>query len=147
LTGDEAFQRRLAMSRPPPPQTPADGIHDNLLALAVPQSGEEAYLRRMALSQPPVAAPSIPTLIRQPSPPTLAYNPFAPPSVPPPPPPGPAPPLVDERARTAAAIAAKLGALASSSLTPSEQAEEKRYVEQSISFNSYIILIGYLTQT
>ncbi|TFK45993.1 hypothetical protein OE88DRAFT_1639019, partial [Heliocybe sulcata] len=103
LTGDEAYQRRLAMS----------------------MTGDEAYQRRLALAQgtssaqaPPPAPPRLPTPSPPPPRPTLAYNPFAPPSVPPPPPPGVIPGVVDldERARkgkeAAAAIAAKLKALA-----------------------------------
>ncbi|KAJ6596814.1 hypothetical protein DFH09DRAFT_1243973 [Mycena vulgaris] len=87
LTGDEAFQRRLAMSaaRPPPP--------------------------------PPRPPPPPPPVHRSLSPPTLAYNPFAPPSVPPPPP-GPPPSMaatLDARVKAAAAIAARLGALAGAS--------------------------------
>ncbi|KAF7304775.1 G-patch domain-containing protein [Mycena kentingensis (nom. inval.)] len=106
LTGDEAYQRRLAMSapRPAPPTdhsaTPALGTGKQ------PETGEEAYLRRATMAQPPVNA-------RPPSPPSLAYNPFAPPTALPPPP-GPPPALsaaIDARAKAAAAIAARLGAL------------------------------------
>ncbi|KDQ59568.1 hypothetical protein JAAARDRAFT_56577 [Jaapia argillacea MUCL 33604] len=90
------------------------------------QTGEEAYLRRMALSQssnqPQSVPPPAPVVLTEP--PTLAYNPFAPPSVPPPPPPGFMPVDeggmdvdmdVDEKVRkgreAAAAIAAKFKAL------------------------------------
>ncbi|KAF7363370.1 DNA-damage-repair/toleration protein DRT111, chloroplastic [Mycena sanguinolenta] len=103
LTGDEAYQRRLAMSaarRPPsPPPAPyqpttttADDDEDAIPGLFtgsashVPpreETGDEAYLRRLAMASvsrlPPPPPPA-----RSPSPPTLAYNPFAPPSVPPP---------------------------------------------------------------
>ncbi|TDL27620.1 hypothetical protein BD410DRAFT_876054, partial [Rickenella mellea] len=120
MTGDEAYARRLAMSKgiavpaqapqpvpaPPPPT----------------ETGEEAYLRRLAMSQPQASAPPPVPLVQQapPSPPTLAYNPFAPPSVPPPPPPGPpADPEFQERLRTsreaAAAVAARLAAAAAAS--------------------------------
>lgn len=111
LTGDEAYQRRLAMSRGNQPSAPSaptfapgaapTGASDigrppssdrdeNLqsaapVRLPVAETGEEAYLRRMALSQskPPETAPraASPT----PEPPALAYNPFVPTaSVPPP---------------------------------------------------------------
>ncbi|KAJ7156052.1 hypothetical protein C8R43DRAFT_1065735 [Mycena crocata] len=128
LTGDEAFQRRLAMSaamRPvspptaPDSATPADddpipGLGLGAAPLPAAETGDEAYLRRVAmasLSRPP------PPPARSLSPPTLAYNPFAPPSVPPPPP-GPPPSMaaaLDARVKAAAAIAARLGALANSS--------------------------------
>jgi len=167
LTGDEAYQRRLAMSAgfqpavsqipiqksdssfvpsppaypqappsfdsvpglsttataPPPPSEDDDDTIPGLSVSAVPthavNTGDEAYVRRVAMSQPrqPPAAP----MYQQPEPPTLAYNPFAPPSSVPPPPPGPPPPLgastlSEEKVRSsreaAAAIAAKLKALA-----------------------------------
>jgi splicing factor 45 len=133
LTGDEAYQRRLAMSGgfrapSPPPQdqpiieeiTPDTALKD--------ETGEEAYLRRVAMStmhrpqaqpisQPPPQQPQS----KFPSPPPLAFNPFAPPSVPPPPPPpgiggAPANPAIEEKKKAAAAIAAKLGALAALAL-------------------------------
>ncbi|THG98717.1 hypothetical protein EW026_g3520 [Hermanssonia centrifuga] len=113
---------------PPPP-----------FAATTVETGEEAYLRRLAMSQPRQAAPAFvpqPRLI-SPEPPTLAFNPFAPPtSVPPPsaaglPVSGGA--LSEEKVRSsreaAAAIAAKLKALApppgsteaSGSTTPSAE--------------------------
>ncbi|KAJ7470686.1 hypothetical protein FB451DRAFT_1254523 [Mycena latifolia] len=135
LTGDEAFQRRLAMSAaraapvsppsPPnyPPAAPTDentipGLSVGDAAVPPPpaETGDEAYLRRVAmasLSRPPPPPPPARSL----SPPTLAYNPFAPPSVPPPPP-GPPPSLsatLDARVKAAAAIAARLSALAGTS--------------------------------
>lgn len=146
-TGDEAYQRRLALSQvtaaapvsatvvtparvPSPPSIPApaplrtpfedtDQNDDDSIpglrplpptpAAPVAQTGEEAYLRRLARSQSTSPEPT--------SGPTLAYNPFAPPSVPPPPPPhGSIPEDLNEKIRkgkeAAAAIAAKLKALA-----------------------------------
>ncbi|SJL00329.1 uncharacterized protein ARMOST_03642 [Armillaria ostoyae] len=131
-TGDEAYQRRLALSRPQPPRAPSppqDEAVPGPTASAPPpvtETGDEAYLRRLAMSsRPPVPAPAqapVPAP-RPPSPPQLAYNPFAPPSVPPPPPGPPAAALqaiIDEKVKAAAAIAARLGALASATpATPS----------------------------
>jgi hypothetical protein len=102
LTGDEAYQRRLAMSNASPVVPPRA------------ETGDEAYQRRLAIStaaSQPTASPP-----KQPSPPPLAYNPFAPPSVAPPPPPSGSSGdvVLDDRAKAAAAIAAKLGALANS---------------------------------
>ncbi|GLB35006.1 putative RNA recognition motif containing protein [Lyophyllum shimeji] len=126
LTGSEAYQRRLAMSAalhsasPPPPAASDDhdvpGLHAGQAPAAIPapQTGEEAYLRRLAMSTaapPPPPRPASPS-----SPPPLAYNPFAPSSVPPPPPPEPSaamPPEIEAKVKAAAAIAAKLSALAS----------------------------------
>ncbi|KZT28676.1 hypothetical protein NEOLEDRAFT_1128844 [Neolentinus lepideus HHB14362 ss-1] len=173
MSGDDAYQRRLALSQgsssvpapppvlvapprlptpsppptaivPAPIRTPFEDIDENddtipgLRPLPPPvtspvppaETGEDAYLRRMAISQPYEL-------------PTLAYNPFAPPSVPPPPPPGSIPGAtdLDERARkgkeAAAAIAARLKALAppagssdplsmSSAPTPVEEGQSKR---------------------
>ncbi|KAJ7046699.1 hypothetical protein C8F04DRAFT_1217193 [Mycena alexandri] len=137
LTGDEAFQRRLAMSAaarrpvspPPPPFAPdyswtldddddvIPGLSMNTNSAPPPSSetGDEAYLRRVAMASLSRPAPPPPPA-RSPSPPTLAYNPFAPPSVPPPP--GPPPSVaaaLDARVKAAAAIAARLGALAGAS--------------------------------
>ena len=103
MTGDEAYQRRLALSRGHnvPSRTPP----------VVAETGEEAYLRRAALSQQTVAE-----VQREPSP-ALAYNPFAPPTNVPPPPPAPTSAEYEARLRqsreAAAAIVAKLAASAS----------------------------------
>ena len=129
MAGDEAYQRRLAMSLGPQQTIPPVAIVDRAL------SGDDAYARRMAMSsgQPPsfpneeagdeayqrVTILSPAPQVHQPGPSSeplssLAYNPFAPVSVPPPPP-GPPPSIEDEIARkreAAAAIAAKFGALA-----------------------------------
>jgi len=132
---------RLAMSAIPPvsmpptapfvyPSSPNDDTLPDPSATIVNvkiDSGEEAYLRRLAMSSmahvhtPPVAPPS---------PPPLAYNPFAPPSVPPPPPGPPATVisnLYEDKAKAAAAIAAKLGTLAASSSQLPAPVEEKKY--------------------
>lgn len=165
LTGDEAFQRRLALSlaaRPPPPprdpsplptiaptQTSADTLEpsgdipglSNLNPTSAPapppptETGEEAYLRRLAMSARPPAAVIAPPPVyaRQPSPPALAYNPFAPRDVPPPPgPPGTvgAGIALDERVRAAAAIAAKLGALAQAGGSAAPSTSEDMEVEE-----------------
>lgn len=130
LTGDEAYQRRLAITSGSQQQQPTSTVApvDRIM------SGDDAYARRMAMSsgQAPFekedtgdgayqrrAALSSMSQVHQQellreSPPSLAYNPFAPVSVPPPPP-GPPPSIEDEVARkreAAAAIAAKFGALA-----------------------------------
>jgi splicing factor 45 len=148
LTGEEAYQRRLAMSAtvkppsPPPPPAPAPVLglfsasmtapyheesDDFIPGLMMssgrvpPDAGDEAYMRRVAMSTAttllvPPRSPSPPSLTEQESPPSsLAYNPFAPRSVPPPPPGPPGtflPSLMEEKVKAAAAIAAKLGALA-----------------------------------
>ena len=130
LTGDEAFQRRLAMSThprsplpaPSPVPSPAQaqqGEPPSTLPRA--ETGEEAYLRRLAMSTmnrnaAPAPAPAPQSeRPRSVSPPALAYNPFAPPSVPPPPPGPPTattPNIFEDKVKAAAAIAAKLSALA-----------------------------------
>jgi len=135
MSGDEAYQRRLAMSagmkapsppsaviHAPPSQTLQEDEHsipDLEVMVAPPQvaeTGEEAYLRRVALSQTQARPPTSPTFTEAvtETPSSLAYNPFAPPSVPPPP--GPPGTLVtnalEDKVKAAAAIAARLGALA-----------------------------------
>lgn len=139
LTGDEAFQRRLALSKA-----------SSDLAAAAPspptETGEDAYFRRVAMStqtapqdDPSFVQPAPPP--RQPSPSALAYNPFAPPSVPPPPPPPSGPSLslaMDDRVKAAAAIAARLGALAAAKAKLTEQEEKSVYFNSTapiLSFN------------
>ncbi|KAF9030764.1 hypothetical protein BJ165DRAFT_1358599 [Panaeolus papilionaceus] len=151
LTGDEAFQRRLAISQQRPRSPPSYPAHSEERESPpqersglganprVAESGEEAYLRRLAMSTMRQTSAPIPTLReRSPSPPALAYNPFAPPAVPlPPPAAAPSAPMsnaLEERVKAAAAIAAKLGALAASqppapppaaeSLTPESAMED-----------------------
>ncbi|KAF9480115.1 hypothetical protein BDN70DRAFT_920768 [Pholiota conissans] len=159
LTGDEAYQRRLAMSQqrmrsPPPtesPHPPSRQLQDENKPFVPPptETGEEAYLRRLAMSTmnrtqtapAPQAIPAylpppafvLPDRPRSASPPPLAFNPFAPPSVPPPPPGPPAAisNALDERIKAAAAIAAKLSALAgASSSVPAPQPEQATPVEE-----------------
>ncbi|KAJ4493498.1 hypothetical protein C8J55DRAFT_498948 [Lentinula edodes] len=91
LTGDEAYQRRLQMSMGIRPALPPHAMSTAVLP---------------ALDKPP----SVPPPPRQPYP-QLAYNSFVPPAVPPPPSGPPGSFVLDERARMAAAIAAKLGAI------------------------------------
>ena len=143
LTGDEAFQRRLAMSARPrsPPKTavPASQVmEEDLLARdhqlpAEPHEEVNLYQSEMTIMHPPAPFHEPPRPI---SPPTLAYNPFAPPSVPPPPP-GPhgtsLPSEFEAKAKAAAAIAAKLSALAAVAATSEPQVsappiEESKYV-------------------
>ena len=89
------------------------------VSLPPAETGEEAYLRRLAMSNANQRPPS-----RSESPP-LAYNPFAPPSVPPPPSSSDSTEL-EAKVKAAAAIAAKLGAIAANA--PSEPAEENKCV-------------------
>lgn len=91
-TGDEAYQRRLAMSQ-------------GLLPTAPP----------FIPSPPPM-----PTIVAEPpSPPRLAYNPFAPPANVPPPP-GQIPSGFEDKVKAAANIAARLSALAAAAGASSE---------------------------
>lgn len=130
MSGNEAYERRLAMSAnmraasPPAATINTTQIIDGedfipgLANTAVPpptETGDEAYLRRVALSQAQAQRPvspvfSEPTEVSS----TLAYNPFAPPPAPPPPgPPGAlAVNALEDKVKAAAAIAARLGALA-----------------------------------
>jgi splicing factor 45 len=125
LSGEEAFQRRLALSMRPPVPAPASppaaeptirpGDSD------LPESSTTIAPYKQSRDQvpPSFSAPAPPEL-----PPTtpeeeiafssLAYNPFAPPSVPPPPgPPDVSAALAFEaKVKAASAIAAKLGAIA-----------------------------------
>ena len=149
MTGDEAYKRRLAMSSGPQESTPS------MLAVDRAASGDDAYARRIAMSAgQPLSFPKEETgddayqrravmsslsAVHQPEPASessssLAYNPFAPTSVPPPPP-GPPPSIGDEVARkreAAAAIAAKLAALAAiqppEDSTPAPQNPVQQYV-------------------
>ncbi|KAI3610702.1 dna-damage-repair toleration protein [Moniliophthora roreri] len=156
ISGDEAYQRRLQMSRGggkpaesfsapsqpsfQPVHLPSEEGSDAIPGLssmpAQPsaitkraETGEEAYMRRLAMSNraatPPAPCP--------PSPPTLAYNPFAPPSVPPPPPPNPSgaslTPELEERRKAAAAIAARLSAIGASAPTTQPSTEDSKEVE------------------
>ncbi|KIJ68951.1 hypothetical protein HYDPIDRAFT_105493 [Hydnomerulius pinastri MD-312] len=141
---------------PPSPQydeeeeddaVPGLGIPSNAFvspAAAVPdraETGDEVYQRRLAMSQglrpqappfTPASAPQITPIAQPPSPPALAYNPFAPPAnVPPPPPPGQIPSGFEDKVKAAASIAAKLSALAatagasgSSSVSTPQPSEE-----------------------
>ena len=126
LTGDEAYQRRLAMSvaRAPSPGVPESFSKEQLPSQVLAQTGDEAYLRRLAMSamrhdSPAPTVPKPPPPERQPSPPTLAYNPFAPTSAPPPPSGPPSlPDNFQEKAKAAAAIAARLAALAATAENP-----------------------------
>ena len=136
LTGDEAFQRRLAMSarpRSPPPTTvPASQIVAEGQGRQPPSElDEEANLNESEMSITHHLAP-FHDPARPISPPTLAYNPFAPPSVPPPPPGPPGTSIPSEfeaKAKAAAVIAAKLGALAA--VTTSESQAPIPPVEES----------------
>jgi splicing factor 45 len=139
MSGEEAFARRLAMSsgaRPPsPPSSPPIHRDDedsipglSITSVASTETGEEAYLRRVALSKVQSSDSAtqghlseVPPLPKEEDPPELAYNPFAPPSVPPPP--GPPSSLYDDKIKAATAIAAKLGALGGTS-APSGPEEE-----------------------
>jgi splicing factor 45 len=146
LTGDEAYQRRLAISKGVRPASPPEDnrpgrshdedpvVSDQTSESNAPSTGEEAYLRRLVMSTmhrapPPPQAPSPPSeLPRVLTPPPLSFNPFAPPSVPPPPP-GDVPSVmpsgdIDAKKKAAAAIAAKLGALAAIAPQPPAESSE-----------------------
>lgn len=93
LSGEEAYQRRLALSGIASAQAPSAFTppQDEHMSPAPPpaETGEEAYLRRAALAQsnqpmPSATSPPINSEVQE-EPSTLAYNPFAPRSVPPPP--------------------------------------------------------------
>ncbi len=168
LTGDEAFQRRLAMSQKPRSPVPAPSqlsppsrpVEDELRPVAATpaETGDEAYLRRLAMStmnraqvgfpavQPTptyVPPPSQPERPRSMSPPTLAYNPFAPPSVPPPPS---GPPAIssalEEKVKAAAAIAAKLSAMGAGGVTPSSsQPQQSAHADEETRYIAHLYLL------
>ena len=115
LTGDEAFQRRLAMSarpRSPPSSVPVSQVMEEDVPQPPADLDKEVDLSRSEMSYDPAPFNDPPRPI---SPPALAYNPFLPLSAPPPPPGPPTtsiPSQFEAKAKAAAAIAAKLGALA-----------------------------------
>ncbi|KAF8447492.1 hypothetical protein L210DRAFT_978761 [Boletus edulis BED1] len=138
MSGEEAYQRRLALSTGgQPTQTAAplvsqptadmdlDEPHENdeaeppASSIDRAETGDEAHQRRIAMSEGlrPTAPPFIPSqpppmpssVAEPPSPPRLAYNPFAPPTNVPP------PPILggfEDKVKAAANIAARLSALA-----------------------------------
>ncbi|KAF9218246.1 hypothetical protein BS17DRAFT_883524 [Gyrodon lividus] len=117
-TGDEAYQRRLTMTHGLRPSAP------------------------FVSSQPP---PMPPALTQPPSPPHMAYNPFAPPANVPPPPPGQILSGFEDKVKAAASIAAKLSALSAtaglgdsgsggpgtSSLVPPQPSQEAEWFKRS----------------
>lgn len=164
MTGDEAYQRRLALS---------SGVHQPTTSVVLVDSntsGDEAYARRLAMSfdQPPsleetgddtyqrriTMSPT--SRVHQPELPSefssLAYDPFAPVSVPPPPT-GPPPSIEDEVARkreAAAAIAAKLSALVAvqppEESTPAPQDPAHKYYLLFSNYSSVQRLLGLIHQ-
>ena len=165
MTGDEAYQRRLAMSRgfqpaaqvADPTPTPSTSLqeladkqdhsfkHDAEGSFEIPTSpravprmdetGEEAYLRRLALSQGRQQLSAVPTspipppvLTAESEPSSDPENPFATTPTIPPPPPIVAPGISEDRVKSsreaAAAIAARLAALAPPPGTSTESPEE-----------------------
>ena len=126
LTGDEAFQRRLAMSGRPRSPTLTSVPVSQITEESQPQVELDEDPTEMSITHDPVP------FYDPPSPPSLSFNPFAPPSVPPPPPGPPGTSIPSEfeaKAKAAAAIAAKLGALAA--VTSSESQELAPPVEES----------------
>ena len=123
LTGDEAFQRRLAMSGRPRSPTLTSAPISQITEEDEPpvDLDEEGNLDPPEMSITHDPAP----FYDPPSPPALSFNPFAPPSVPPPPPGPPGASIPSEfeaKAKAAAAIAAKLGALAAVATSSDAQA-------------------------
>lgn len=140
VSGEEAYQRRLAMAAgglpaqtaappvsQPVPDADLDMAPENNVMELPPMSvdpaetGDEAYQRRLTMSQGlrPTTPPFIPSqpptmslnVAEPPSPPHLAYNPFAPPTNVPPPP-ALIPSGFEDKVKAAANIAARLSALA-----------------------------------
>ncbi|KAJ3905132.1 hypothetical protein F5879DRAFT_1028021 [Lentinula edodes] len=95
----------------------------------------------MSTAVPPALhkPPSVPQPPRQPSP-QLAYNPFAPAIVPPPPPRPPGSFVLDERARMAAAIAAKLGAIQPPQPTESAPPPVEEQLKRFATYNDFTLL-------
>lgn len=120
MTGDEAYARRLAMSQ------------GRVATVTVP----EPIVSSVSAPPPPIVAP---TKQPSPEPPTLAYNPFAPPIVPPPPPPVDFDDRVKNSRETAAAIAARLSKIAAASSDPEatgNQLEADISTEKKYAFSS-----------
>jgi splicing factor 45 len=129
MSGEEAYQRRLALATggQPAVDTDVDMVPGNDVTEPPPvsvdraETGDEAYERRLAMSeglQPaalsfiPSQPPPMPSSVAEtPSPPRLAYNPFAPPTNVPPPP-AQLPSGFEDKVKAAANIAARLSALA-----------------------------------
>jgi splicing factor 45 len=127
ISGEEAFQRRLAMSMarkgvqipaaPPPSVEPVTHHVDDSANDEVTTDRNDADIE----DEPDFGTTNAPAPRRAPLPDqevafsSLAYNPFAPPPVPPPPPGPPAMPIpgaFEDKIKAAEAIAAKLRALA-----------------------------------
>ncbi|TFK29888.1 hypothetical protein FA15DRAFT_185722 [Coprinopsis marcescibilis] len=130
-SGEDAYLRRAALSQGrihtseqgPPPHVDDQDFIPGLSAPGTQPTprdddGEAAYRRRLAMSSRMNVSPADPSLplgvSRSLSPPALAFNPFAPPSVPPPPAAAPASGHIalEDKIKQAEAIAAKLRALA-----------------------------------
>lgn len=140
MLGEEASQRRLALSTgglpaqtaSPAVSQPADDADFDVAsgndvteppAVSVDrtETGDEAYQRNLPMSQGlrstapsfiPSQPPPMPSSVAEPpSPPRLAYNPFAPPTNVPPPP-SQIPSGFEDKVKAAANIAARLSALA-----------------------------------
>lgn len=149
MSGEEAYQRRLVLATGGQPSEVATSpvlqsvddddldmdpgnevVEPSAVLVDRAETGDEAYQRRLAMSQGlrPTAPPFIPSqplpvppiVAEPPSPPRLAYNPFAPPAnIPPPPPPGQIMSGFEDKVKAAANIAAKLSALAATASTTS----------------------------